>query len=212
MNPIIIKFFIYLVIIISAIFHEYAHGYVAYRLGDPTAKNEGRLTLNPIPHIDLMGTVIMPLVLMIFAGVFIGWAKPVPFNPNFLSDKKYGTLKVGIAGITTNFFIALSLGLFLRFFSSMPFILSIFGPLFLQFIATVVYINLFLALFNFIPMPPLDGSKIFESLFPRQIRYFMKLGMVGIFVAIFAAFIILPTIAQFIFRIIVGSGFAMGLF
>src|SRR3989344_6529228 len=204
MNPIIINFFVYLVIVISAIFHEYAHGYVAYQLGDPTAKNAGRLTLNPLAHIDLMGTVIMPLVLMVLAGVFIGWAKPVPYNPNFLSDKKHGTLKVGIAGIATNFFIALSLGLFLRFFAFVPLVANMFGPMFLQFIAMVVYINLFLALFNFIPFPPLDGSKIFESLFPRQWKYFMQMGMFGVFAAIFLAFLVLPTIANFVFSIITG--------
>lgn len=207
MNSITANIFLYLVIVISAIFHEYAHGYVAYRLGDPTAKNEGRLTLNPIPHIDPVGTVIMPLLLMMFAGIFIGWAKPVPYNPNFLSDKKYGTLKVGIAGIATNFLIALTLGLFLRFSGILP--LDIFGPMFLQFISLVVYINLFLALFNFIPFPPLDGSKVFADLFPRQWKYFMQMGMLGIFAAIFLAFMILPTVANFVFQLIVGQRFGL---
>lgn len=212
MESIIIKLFVYLVIIVSAIFHEYAHGMVAFKLGDPTAKNAGRLTLNPLVHIDAMGTVVIPLVLMLFFGVFIGWAKPVPYNPNFLSDKKHGTLKVGIAGIATNFFIALSLGLFLRFFVFVPLVANMFGPMFLDFIALVVYINIFLALFNLIPFPPLDGSKIFEDLFPRQWRYFMKIGMLGMFAAIFLAFLIVPPIANLVFRIITGFGFGMGFF
>ena len=206
-DSVAIQIFLYLVIVISAVFHEYAHGWVAYRLGDPTAKNAGRLTLNPIAHIDLMGTVLMPLAMMVFFGVFIGWAKPVPFNPNNLKDKKHGTLKVGIAGIATNFCIALALGLFLRFFAGSASIVSMFGPMFLNFLAIVVYINIFLALFNFIPMPPLDGSKIFEDLFPKQWRYFMNLGMIGMIIAMFFGFLILPSIANYIFRVIVGFGF-----
>lgn len=205
MESIAIKIFLYLVIIISAVFHEYAHGLVAYRLGDPTAKNAGRLTLNPLAHIDPFGTVIMPFVFMMFAGMFIGWAKPVPYNPNNLRDKKYGSLKVGIAGIATNFLIALSLGLFLRFFGVWS--LAFFQPVFLEFIGLVVYINLFLALFNFIPMPPLDGSKVFADLFPRQFRYFMDLGFAGVFIALFIAFLFLPTVANFVFQLIVGTPF-----
>lgn len=205
-DSVAIQIFLYLVIVISAVFHEYAHGWVAYRLGDPTAKNAGRLTLNPIAHIDLMGTVLMPLAMMVFFGVFIGWAKPVPFNPGNLKDKKHGILKVGIAGIATNFCIALALGLFLRFFADSASVISMFGPMFLHFLAIVVYINIFLALFNFIPMPPLDGSKIFEDLFPKQWRYFMNLGMIGMIVAMFFGFLILPSIANYIFRVIVGFG------
>lgn len=205
MSSITTNLFVYLVIIISAIFHEYAHGWMAFRLGDPTAKNAGRLTLNPLPHIDPVGTVLTPLFFMLFAGIFIGWAKPVPYNPNFLSDKKYGELKVGIAGVATNFFIALALGLFLRFFSNFAF--SIFGPAFLDFLGLVIYINLFLALFNLMPFPPLDGSKIFANLFPRQFRYFMELGSLGIVAAIILAFLILPPIANFIFRLIVSASF-----
>lgn len=205
MNSITTNLFVYLVIVISAIFHEYAHGWMAWRLGDPTAKNAGRLTLNPMAHIDPVGTVLTPLFFMLFAGIFIGWAKPVPYNPNFLSDKKYGELKVGIAGVATNFFIALALGLFLRFFSNFAF--SISGPAFLNFLGLVIYINLFLALFNLMPFPPLDGSKIFANLFPRQFRYFMGLGIFGIFAAIFLAFLILPPIASFVFRLIVGASF-----
>lgn len=212
MNPLAMNLFLYLVIVVSAIFHEFAHGYVAYRLGDPTAKNEGRLTLNPLAHIDIMGTVVMPLIFMMFFNIFIGWAKPVPYNPNFLSDKKRGVLKVGIAGIATNFCIAVMLGLFLRFYFFSPIALNMFGPLFAQFIALVVYINIFLALFNFIPFPPLDGSKIFENLFPRQRVYFMRMGIFGVLAAMFLAFIILPPIANFIFKIITGYWFGMGLF
>ena len=98
MDVISTKLFLYIVIVFSATFHEYAHGFIAYKLGDSTAKDAGRLTLNPFAHIDLMGTVIIPLFLLFYGGVFLGWAKPVPYNPYNLKDQKYGSLKVGIAG------------------------------------------------------------------------------------------------------------------
>src|SRR3989344_9583307 len=137
--------FLYAVIIISAVFHEYAHGWVAYRLGDSTAKDAGRLTLNPLVHIDIVGTVLIPLFMILTAGIFIGWAKPVPYNPNNLKDKKYGSLKVGIAGPVANLLIAAILGLFLRF-AVLPFAkvdaISIAFP---DLLAYIVYINIFLA-------------------------------------------------------------------
>lgn len=201
--------FFYAVIITSAVFHEYAHGWVAYRLGDSTAKDAGRLTLNPLAHIDIVGTVLVPLFMILTAGIFIGWAKPVPYNPNNLKDKKYGTLKVGIAGPTANLLIATILGLFLRF-AALPLAESgVISVVFLKLLAFIVYINIFLALFNFIPFPPLDGSKVFESLFPRQWQYFTRLGFFGMFFALVIAFLFLPPIANFIFWLITGSYLAI---
>ena len=199
-----VRFFLYLVIILSAVFHEYAHGWVAYRLGDTTAKDAGRLTLNPIPHIDLWGTVIVPLFLLFTSGIFIGWAKPVPYNPYNLRDQKYGSLKVGVAGPATNLMLALILGLTLRLLAATA------GPsIFLELLALIVYINIFLGLFNLIPFPPLDGSKVFADLFPRQWQYFMRLGFAGIFLALLVAFFLLPPIAQFIFWVFTGQSFAL---
>ena len=197
--------FLYAVIITSAVFHEYAHGWVAYRLGDSTAKDAGRLTLNPLVHIDMVGTVLVPLFMILTAGVFIGWAKPVPYNPNNLKDKKYGTLKVGIAGPSANLLIAVILGLFLRI-AALPLAESgTISIIFLELLAFIVYINIFLALFNLIPFPPLDGSKVFESLFPRQWQYFTRLGFFGMFFALVIAFLFLPSIADVIFWLITGS-------
>lgn len=195
----------YAVIITSAVFHEYAHGWVAYRLGDSTAKDAGRLTLNPLAHIDIVGTVLVPLFMILTAGIFIGWAKPVPYNPNNLKDKKYGTLKVGIAGPAANLLIATILGLFLRFAAQSMAASGGTSVIFLELLAFIVYINIFLALFNFIPFPPLDGSKVFESLFPRQWQYFTRLGFFGMFFALVIAFLFLPSIANFIFWLITGS-------
>lgn len=192
---------------LSAVFHEYAHALTAYRLGDTTAKDQGRLTLNPLAHMDLFGTVIIPLVLLFTSGIFIGWAKPVPYNPYNLRDQKYGSLKVGAAGPLANLVIALALGLVVRFFPFIPFDSSLISPLFLGFLGLIVYINIFLALFNLIPFPPLDGSKIFADLFPRQSQYLSRLGFFGIFFALLFAFWVLPPIANLIFWVITGKGF-----
>jgi len=201
-----IKLFIYIIIVLSAIIHEYAHAWAAYQLGDPTAKNEGRLTLNPLVHLDPLGTVIIPLFLLFTSGVFIGWAKPVPYNPYNLRDLKYGSLKVAIAGPGINLLIALILGLILRFLSPVLLNYNSNLPFFLGFI---VYVNIFLALFNLLPFPPLDGSKIFADLFPNQWKYFMQLGMIGIFIALLIAFFILSPVANFVFRLIVGQNFIL---
>lgn len=212
MEPISLKLFLYLVIVLSATFHEYAHGFIAYKLGDSTAKDNGRLTLNPLAHIDLMGTVIIPLFLLFYSGIFIGWAKPVPYNPYNLKDPKYGSLKVGIAGPAANLLIALILGIFLRIVSS-----GIFGQwpivnsqwsFFLEAVALIVYINIFLALFNLIPLPPLDGSKVLMDLFPGSAYTMARLGFLGIFLALILSFFILSPLAGFIFRLITGQAVA----
>lgn len=125
-----IAFFQILVLIISAIVHEVAHGYAALYLGDPTAKNLGRLTLDPRPHIDIFGSILVPLFLVVTNSQFIfAWAKPVPYNPRNLRDPKYGELKVAIAGPLTNVLIAFVFAIILRFFCEFyePTIRSCFG-------------------------------------------------------------------------------------
>lgn len=199
--------FLYIIIVISAVVHEYSHGFTAYYLGDPTAKNEGRLTLNPLVHMDLFGTVILPLFLLLTGGIFIGYAKPVPYNPNNLRDKKYGSLKVAIAGPLSNLFIALALGLFLRFFSGSILASGIVPPIFLSLIALVVIINIALVLFNMIPFPPLDGSKVFFDLFPRYWQRVMDMGFMGLILALLVAFFLLPRLIGLIFWAITGQSF-----
>ncbi|OGY63187.1 MAG: hypothetical protein A3B92_03745 [Candidatus Harrisonbacteria bacterium RIFCSPHIGHO2_02_FULL_42_16] len=197
------KLFLYIVIILSATFHEFAHGFVAHKLGDDTAKNQGRLTLNPLAHIDLIGTILVPLFLLLTSGIFIGWAKPVPYNPNNLSDRRYGSLKVGIAGPAANLLIAFILGLPLRF--SYLFLSAGVSPLFLELVSFIVLINIFLALFNLIPFPPLDGSKVFADLFPRQWASIMRLGSAGIIISLLISFYFLPPVAQTLFWLITGQ-------
>jgi Zn-dependent protease len=207
-DPNALKFFIYVVIVLSAVFHEYAHGFMAYRLGDSTAKDAGRLTLNPFAHMELMGTVVIPLFLLYFGGIFIGWAKPVPYNPFNLKDKKYGSLKVGIAGPGANLIIAVILGIIIRLAGYGVFGSSLSSGFFFEALGLMVYINIFLALFNLIPMPPLDGSKVLMDLFPRAGFALAKLGFLGIFLALFLAFMVLPYLANLIFFAITGYSFS----
>ncbi len=201
------KLFLYVIIVLSAVFHEYAHAFVAYRLGDTTAKDAGRLTLNPLVHLDIFGTVIVPILLLFTSGIFVGWAKPVPYNPYNLRDQRYGSLKVGAAGPFSNILIAIFIGIIIRFFDIFNVASGVVSPLFLQFLGLIVYVNIFLALFNLLPFPPLDGSKVFADLFPRAWRSFMQFGLLGMFLALFLAFFILPPIANFLFFVIVGKGF-----
>jgi len=162
------------ILLFSAILHEIAHGVAAERLGDPTARLAGRLTLNPKNHIDPMMSLALPLILL-FAGspIIIGAAKPVPVEPFNFRDGRKDLALVSLAGPLTNVAIAI-------IFS---FILKIFP---LEIIAIVVHLNLLLAIFNLIPIPPLDGSKIFSLLLPeRYANVFLSLGTVGIFIIFF---------------------------
>ncbi|WPM31550.1 site-2 protease family protein [Hydrogenobacter sp. T-2] len=170
-------------LMMAVILHEYAHGWVAYKMGDPTAKEFGRLTLNPIPHVDLLGTIILPgMLILIGSPILFGWAKPVPINPLRFRDLRVGTFFVSIAGIVMNIWLALAFALLYRAimkgylnFLSDPVLI----PLAL-FSATAVLINLVLAFFNAIPIPPLDGSRAVMSFF--SVRYwelFYRFEMYG---------------------------------
>lgn len=198
--------FIYIVIILSAVIHEYSHGWMADYLGDPTAKRMGRLTLNPLDHIDMTGTVLVPFLTFILpalmggAGVFIGWAKPVPYNPYNTKDPERASFWVGLAGPLSNLALALIIGFILRFG-------LIADPAVSQLIALIVIVNIYLFLFNLIPVPPLDGSKVFGKFLPFDIQR-GGLGM-GLIIALFIAFFILQPLASFIFNLIVGGSFGI---
>lgn len=201
--------FLYVVIIFSAVVHEYAHAWTADRLGDPTARLMGRLTLNPLPHVELFGTVILPLLLLVFSSGFIGWAKPVPFNPYNLRDQRWGTLKVAVAGPAANFGLALLLAGAFRFLPET--LLGIVEPmrldLFRTFLGWIIYVNLSLGLFNLIPAPPLDGSKVLPELLPFSWRQIFQQGFVGIALALVVAFFFLPTAAGALFWLVTGEPF-----
>lgn len=195
------------ILLMSAVIHEVSHGYAAYLLGDPTAKNAGRLTLNPVKHLDFFGSIILPFLLVLTGSPFVfGWAKPVPYNPYNLKNQKWGSAIVGAAGPLSNIFMALVFGLILRFGVDSHFISSSF----LDIIASIVFINLLLAVFNLVPVPPLDGSKLLFSVLPynwRRAEYFLE--RYGIFFLLFFIFFLwrflLPIIAL-LFRLITGVG------
>lgn len=191
-----------IVLIFSVILHEVAHGFAAEMLGDPTARLQGRLTLNPLAHIDLFGSIILPVISYFSGGFIIGWAKPVPYNPYNLKNQRWGEAIVAGAGPATNISIALIFGLFLRFSGA-----SVSATL-LAIVSTIVIINLVLAIFNLVPIPPLDGSKILFSIAPNRLanfRAFMERYslLVILFFIFFLWQLILP-IVYWLFTLITG--------
>lgn len=183
--------FYILILMFSVMVHEVAHGFMAYREGDPTAKVAGRLTLNPLKHIDPIGTVILPLILAVTkAGFMFGWAKPVPYNPNNFRNRRRGTLLVAAAGIIMNAIIAIVFAAIIRLLPSMGFLPLATAQALMNISVSIVLINVLLAVFNLLPIPPLDGSRILFSLLPsRFFKYESWLERYSlVFVVIFVAF------------------------
>ena len=191
------------ILIFSVTLHEVAHGFVAYKLGDPTAKYAGRLSLNPIVHLDPFGSVLLPIFTFIATngnGPIFGFAKPVPVNPYNFKDQKWGELKVSLAGPAMNFLIGIFFGLLLRLF-------ALSGPLFIIFSAIAIY-NFVLGIFNLIPIPPLDGSHILFSLLPENafgIKAFLeRYGLFILVLIVVWGVNFVGPLAMFIFKIVVG--------
>ncbi|MDO8686903.1 MAG: site-2 protease family protein [Candidatus Berkelbacteria bacterium] len=181
-----------IVLIFSAILHEVAHGYVADRLGDPTARLAGRLTLNPKSHIDPFMSILLPLLLLIGGSpVIFGAAKPVPVDPFNLKDGRKDIALVSLAGPLTNIILAISASFILKgvlyFFSVSS--MTEFAPflvILIVFLKIIIQINLLLAIFNLLPIPPLDGSKIFALILPeKEAGAYLSLGSIGIFILFF---------------------------
>lgn len=194
----------------SVVIHEVSHGYVAEYFGDDTARRSGRLTLNPIKHLDLFGSIILPILLYISAGFAFGWAKPVPYNPNNLRNKKWGTIAVASAGVLANFSIAIIFGILIRFapsFGIPPYNPTMIHP-FYAIVTNIVILNIALGLFNLVPIPPLDGSKILFNLLPKSffnlIEFFERYSLIFLVIFIFFFSSFLYPLLISIFHIITG--------
>jgi Zn-dependent protease len=199
-----------IILVLSVILHEVAHGYVADWLGDPTARYSGRLTLNPIPHIDPVGSIFLPGILALTGSPFmIGWAKPVPYNPYNLRNQRWGEALVAASGPLTNIALALLGGLVVR--------MGIGGGV-AEIASTLILTNLVLAIYNLIPIPPLDGSKVLASILPHPLSVMYRqfentmyalgpFGLLGVgLVAIYLLWPVLSGIVISLFMFIVGAG------
>lgn len=198
-----ITIFTLIVLLFSVMIHEIAHGSVANFLGDSTAKNSGRLTLNPLKHLDPFGSVILPLLLLLVTagrGPIFGWAKPVPVNNYNLRDQKWGMLKVAISGPLINFIIAILFGLILRFFV-LP------QQIFIFFSIISMY-NFLWGIFNLVPIPPLDGSWIIFTFLAERLsgfkNFFQRYSFIILLFIIFFGLDWLASAANFLFHLISG--------
>jgi Zn-dependent protease len=204
---VVIAIFSIIVLIFSIIIHEIAHGSMALYLGDPTAKHSGRLTLNPLKHLDPLGSVILPLFLFLTTrgqGPIFGWTKPVPVNPYNFRDQKWGTLKVSIAGPLMNFLIAAFFSLLIRFFR------FDLAESLLTFFSIIALYNFAWGIFNLVPIPPLDGYHILFTFLPDSLsnvknfirRYSLILFVLFIFLD---GFTLVYIGAALLYSLVVGS-------
>jgi len=188
-----------IILIFSAILHEVAHGYVADKLGDPTARLMGRLTLNPRPHIDLWMSIILPLLLIMSnSPVIFGAAKPVPVDPFNLKEGRKDMAIVSLAGPLTNVILAVAGAAIIRLLNIHPSqLLLILSPI----LILIVKLNLLLAIFNLLPIPPLDGSKVFALLLPeKDANTYLSLSSIGFFIIF--ALLLFTNFGQFIFNLL----------
>lgn len=195
------------ILIMSVIAHEVSHGYIANALGDPTARLAGRLTLNPASHLDAVGSFIVPVATFFLGGFIFGWAKPVPFNPYNMKNPRRDGAFVAAAGPGANIFVAVVFSLLIRFGEA----LSLPGS-FIEIASIVVFLNILLAFFNLIPVPPLDGSKILFALLPYRLQFIEEFleryWFVAIFILIFFVWqFFLPAIF-FLFQVATGLSFS----
>ena len=190
---------------LAIILHEVAHGYAAWRLGDPTAKMANRLTLNPLAHIDPFGSIILPLILvMTHSPVLLGWAKPVPFNPSYFRDPRKGIMIVGAAGPLTNFALAVASGVLVHLVVPLSQGLAFF-------LAYFCMTNVLLGVFNLIPIPPLDGSRVVLGVIPDEwVSGYLQMERFG-FIIIFALLwmgaldYVMDPVANLMLRILLGG-------
>lgn len=198
-----------LVLLFSVVIHEVSHGYAALSLGDRTAEYAGRLTLNPLKHIDMVGTIILPIISLLLPGNFLfGWAKPVPYNPYNLRNQRWGETMVALAGPASNIFLALVFGLLIRFYA-VPNGLAMSAAGIMSQI--IVAVNITLSVFNLVPIPPLDGSKILTGILPRS---FMRIresierfGFFGVIIFLLFVWQFFAPLIPWLFGLITGLSF-----
>lgn len=201
MDQTVLLIFNLAVLIMSVVVHEVSHGLMAKRLGDNTASDLGRLSFNPLKHLDFMGSFLVPMLSYFGGGFVFGWAKPVPYNPYNIKNQKWGPAMVAVIGPISNFIIAIVFGLALRFISVIPAsaVLAI---------SLIVYINILLGLFNLMPIPPLDGSKILAAVLPykyeRQLNMLERYGFFLVLLFVFFIFPLITPVIPIIFRFITG--------
>lgn len=192
------------ILIMSVVIHEVSHGVAALALGDSTAKYQGRLTLNPFAHLDPLGSVIVPMIGYLLGDFIIGWAKPVPFNPYNLKNQKWGEAIVAAAGPISNIIIAIVFGLIMRLVAPA---LNL-NETFLSLASFVVIINITLAIFNLVPVPPLDGSKILFSILPyrmQSLRYSIeRYGLILVIIFLTVIWRIISPFILYLFKLITG--------
>ncbi len=189
------------ILIMSVVVHEVSHGFAARFYGDKTAEYEGRLTLNPVKHIDQFGSIIVPTLSFFLGGFIFGWAKPVPYNPYNLKPGRWPEAFVALAGPLSNICIAVIFSILIRFSS------DISSP-FVAINASIVYINILLAIFNLMPIPPLDGSKLLFAVFPEKIyrlrNFFERYGLLLVVLFIFFAWSLVSPIVSTLFSFLTG--------
>ncbi|MBI5147527.1 MAG: site-2 protease family protein [Parcubacteria group bacterium] len=198
-----------IVLLFSVVIHEVSHGVAAYRLGDPTAKLMGRLTLNPIKHLDFFGSLIMPFsVFLLTGGRFVfGWAKPVPYNPANLKNPRLGSALVALAGPLSNFSLAVIFGLISRLLAGFGAGGADFAAAASALVGYVVLINLLLAVFNLVPIPPLDGSRVLFYFLPQSARaveeFLERYGFVILMLFIFFGFRLIAPVVYLLYDLLV---------
>lgn len=198
------------ILVMSVVIHEVTHGYVAAMLGDQTARYQGRLTLNPLKHLDFFGSFLVPLLLYLSkVGVILGWAKPVPYNPYNLRPGRWSEPLVALAGPAANIVLALVFGLLIRFAIASE--ASWFNDDFFYITSMVVFINILLAIFNLIPIPPLDGSKILFAVFPEKFQqmrgFFERYGLMLVLLFVFFLWKFVYPLVGAVFSLITGVSF-----
>ncbi len=206
MNPLIAVFQI-IVFIFSVMAHEVSHGFMALRLGDSTAKDAGRLTFNPLVHLEWFGSFLLPMMLYFASGgsLVFGWAKPVPYDPTRLQNPTRAAGLIAVAGPASNLLIALIFGILIRLGTS----LNLGSEALFLLFNIIVIVNIFLAIFNLVPLPPLDGSKVLFAFLPRKYyeiqMWLERYGFVLLIFFIFFGFNFLMPLIEFIYKLFVGS-------